>query len=273
MPKFCRNADSVLIEALAAGKTPAEAARLADVSPRTVYRRMKEQEFQECVSNLKWLGLEQSVSHVTQAGREACDRLIDLLHAKSERVQLNAAKAILTQMVNLKHDYEAAYRDRDLRGAQPLWDDEGSDTPHSDEDDTPCQKSPAQVTQPATAPRRKSPDRPGQQATAAKQASPQPAATFSENSDNPCQSPSAAQQTRTAETQQGTTDEELRRIISGLSQLGLGTMEELTGIFPQKCDTPCQKNPDQGLSEWPNLPVGNGFPREGGLAHKRGVDR
>jgi hypothetical protein len=98
--------DAMLISSLSTGCPVREAARLAQVSVRTVYRRLASYQFRNCVLRTRWRDAEGSIGYLAHSSRQACERLVGLLHAKSEHVCLNAARSILTQMITLKEKLE-----------------------------------------------------------------------------------------------------------------------------------------------------------------------
>jgi AcrR family transcriptional regulator len=84
-----------LILALACGDSVRDAARAAGIPERTVYRRLRTESFVQRVNQARTAMLQQAVGRlsksVTRAG-EALDRLLD---SESERIRLQAAKAII----------------------------------------------------------------------------------------------------------------------------------------------------------------------------------
>ena len=66
-----RNADSVLINALACGATNEAAAQKAGVSPATVYRRKQEPEFQRLLREARAGMVERTAGAITAMSMEA----------------------------------------------------------------------------------------------------------------------------------------------------------------------------------------------------------
>jgi len=79
----------------------ADAARLARVSERTVYRRLKDEAFVQRVNQARTSLLQQAVGRLAKAVPKASDVLDKLLDSEDERVRLQAAKAVLDSSVKL----------------------------------------------------------------------------------------------------------------------------------------------------------------------------
>lgn len=90
-----RNADSLLIAALAAGKTQSEAAHHAGVSLRTVARRVDEPDFRQAVLETRAALIEQATGKLAESTTRAADALIELLADESATVRLSAARSLL----------------------------------------------------------------------------------------------------------------------------------------------------------------------------------
>ena len=90
-----------LILSLASGESVRDAARLANVSERTVYRRLRNESFVQRVTQARTAMLQQAVGRLTKAVPKASDVLDKLLDSRSERVRLQAAKAIMDCSVKL----------------------------------------------------------------------------------------------------------------------------------------------------------------------------
>ncbi len=91
------SADGVLIAALAAGKPVAEAAKLAGVSERTVYRRLADSLWRRRVAAARTELLARAVGILAEGTTAAAATLRLLLRSDSPSVQLAAARAILDQ--------------------------------------------------------------------------------------------------------------------------------------------------------------------------------
>jgi AcrR family transcriptional regulator len=86
------SADSVLATLLAGGATRANAAKQAGVSEATVYRRLKDDGFQDQIEELRAEMVDQVVGLLTRASPAAVAKLIQLMTSgKSETVQFNSA--------------------------------------------------------------------------------------------------------------------------------------------------------------------------------------
>lgn len=90
-----KNADSVLIAALASGKTQREAADIAGVSMRTLARRQAEPGFRQQVLEARAAMIERATGKLAKATTRAADALLDLLDDESATVRLSAARALL----------------------------------------------------------------------------------------------------------------------------------------------------------------------------------
>src|SRR4051812_14837596 len=85
-----------LVLALACGGTVAAAARQAGVSPRTVYRRLADPEFQRAIAAHRGEMFQRSSAMLTAASLEAVRVLLHIAQsAKSESARVSAARAIL----------------------------------------------------------------------------------------------------------------------------------------------------------------------------------
>ena len=107
-------ADSALIAALAGGSTVEGAAATAGVGVATVYRRLKEPEFRARVDDARSESIGRAVALLTAASTAAVGRLMKLLAAESESVQLGAARSILELGAKLREHQDLAERVRAL---------------------------------------------------------------------------------------------------------------------------------------------------------------
>jgi hypothetical protein len=105
-----KNADATLAAALAAGLTVDAAATRAGVSQRTAHRRLAEPDFRRRVAELRGGMVERALGRAARGMSAAADRLRRLLKAKSESVQLGAAKALLELTVKLRESVELEAR-------------------------------------------------------------------------------------------------------------------------------------------------------------------
>ncbi len=91
-----RRGDTVLVTAVAAGSTYADAARKAGVSERTVKRRMSGVAFRHRVNEVQVSTVEISVRKLAGLSTDAINTLADLMRVdQPARVRLGAARAIL----------------------------------------------------------------------------------------------------------------------------------------------------------------------------------
>ncbi|HEX3314943.1 MAG TPA: hypothetical protein VHR72_08640 [Gemmataceae bacterium] len=105
-----RNADDRLILELAAGRTAAEAAKAAHVSPRTVSRRMQDEAFRSRVSAVRGEMLARALGRLADISVKAVATLEKLLKAKAEPVRLGAARSILEFGDRLRQSIEIEAR-------------------------------------------------------------------------------------------------------------------------------------------------------------------
>jgi hypothetical protein len=105
-----RDADDVLVAALAAGCTKLEAARLAGVGERTVYRRLDDPQFRRRIEQARAELVSQTVGRLTDASTAAVTTLRALLDAESENVRLGASRAILELGRKLRESEELERR-------------------------------------------------------------------------------------------------------------------------------------------------------------------
>ncbi len=103
--------DERLLAALAAGLTVLEAAKQAEVSPRTAHRRLKLPAFRARLSELRAAILEQATDVLANLSAEAARHLGELMRcADSETVQYNAARSILELASKLMFERELEER-------------------------------------------------------------------------------------------------------------------------------------------------------------------
>ena len=99
-------ADAVLAIYLSAGKSIREAAALAGVAERTVYRRLVQPEFRGKLAVLRGQMIDRLASRISGAGDEVFQKLHSLMEAESEPVRLGAVKTMLDQMIRLREAVE-----------------------------------------------------------------------------------------------------------------------------------------------------------------------
>jgi hypothetical protein len=105
-----KNADSTLIAALASGATVEDAARTSGVSETTVYRRLREADFRQRVTDVRGEMVSRAVARLSATSTLASDTLRALLAARSETVRLGAARSILELGAKLRESEELAAR-------------------------------------------------------------------------------------------------------------------------------------------------------------------
>jgi AcrR family transcriptional regulator len=104
-----RNADQVLINALACGATIETAAHKAGVSPATVYRRLQDQTFQRLLQQSLSDMVKRTAGSLTALGQEAVRALAELLKPPTPAtVRLGAARAVLESGLKVREvaDFE-----------------------------------------------------------------------------------------------------------------------------------------------------------------------
>lgn len=102
--------DKNLIVALVSSPTIEEAAKVAKVNPRTLYRRLKEPEFKNALDAAQNQVLISNVEYMKFLYSKALLKLEELLDADSERVQLQAVNSILQHRSTLVRDVEFEQR-------------------------------------------------------------------------------------------------------------------------------------------------------------------
>jgi hypothetical protein len=104
-----KNTDALLLP-LAAGASPAEAARQASCSERTVRRRLQEPGFRARVDAMRAELIGNAVGRLAVIGTLAADTLHRLLGSSDEKIKLGAARAALGFMLQSR-DYEVLAAD------------------------------------------------------------------------------------------------------------------------------------------------------------------
>ena len=94
-PTGRRNADSLIVAALAAGNTQEQAATLAGVGVRTVARRVTEPDFRQAVLEARAGMIERATGRLAESTTRAAAALLALLDDESATVRLSAARALL----------------------------------------------------------------------------------------------------------------------------------------------------------------------------------
>ncbi len=98
--------DRKIIAALISSPTIEDAAKVAKVNPRTIYRKLKEPEFKSALDTAQNQVLSSTVRHMTFLFSKATKKLEQLMEAKSERVQLQALRLLLQSTPALRRDVE-----------------------------------------------------------------------------------------------------------------------------------------------------------------------
>lgn len=109
-----RKGDSQLITALAAGASINDAAQMAQVSQRTVYRRLKDATFRRCVADARGQFIAAAMGRLAKASTRAVETLLELLTADADSVKLGAARSILEFSSRLRETVELAERVNEL---------------------------------------------------------------------------------------------------------------------------------------------------------------
>ena len=113
-----RNADSVLMVALAGGATVAAAAAQAGVGERTVWRRLQDDDFRRRLDEARQQTVATAIDYLGKASSAAAATLVELLK-RDERsaVRLSAARAILELGQRLREAGELEERVASLEAA------------------------------------------------------------------------------------------------------------------------------------------------------------
>jgi hypothetical protein len=91
-----KNADAVLVTAIATGLRNDKAAEQAGVSQATVYRRLRDAGFRQRVQDERTEMVSQTLGRLTYVSASAVEKLARLmLSAESEAVQLGACRTLL----------------------------------------------------------------------------------------------------------------------------------------------------------------------------------
>jgi len=94
--------EGALIAALAAGRSIQEAARLAGLSERTVYRRRQKPEFMAEVGEARAALVSEAVGLLARSAPTAVEVLMKLLSASSDAIRLSAVRCVLDHVVKLR---------------------------------------------------------------------------------------------------------------------------------------------------------------------------
>lgn len=100
--------DPALVIALARGASVPEAAAEANVSERTVWRRMEDDGFRRCVFEARAELVNQSLAKIADGAARAVDTLLDLLDAEDPKARLAAAKMVLEYALPMRETWQTA---------------------------------------------------------------------------------------------------------------------------------------------------------------------
>jgi len=104
-------ADAAIIASLAGGAKIADCARTANVSERTVTRRLEDPEFVARVSAARSDMLRQATARLSAGASEAVEALMELLDGElPPTVRLSAARVILDSGIRLRAEFEFGVR-------------------------------------------------------------------------------------------------------------------------------------------------------------------
>lgn len=105
-----RPSDELLLSALAAGSSVEDAARTADISARTAYRRLNDPRFAARLAQARDELISAALGELVECASEAVATLRELLSASDERVRLGAAKSTLEQLLRLRETLTLSQR-------------------------------------------------------------------------------------------------------------------------------------------------------------------
>src|SRR5258708_3535639 len=98
-----RNADHMVLMALACGATVEAAAQAAGVSPSTVHRRLRDPGFQQQLKQEQADRVQRMAGMLTGAGGEAVKTLLSLMKESAPAgVRLGAARAVLEGVIKFR---------------------------------------------------------------------------------------------------------------------------------------------------------------------------
>lgn len=103
-------ADAALVANLAAGVSPAGAAKLAGVSEATAYRRLADPAFRQRVEKARSDFWERALGIMSKGAAEAATLLRRLLRSDDGRIKLQAAKVLLEQGIKVRDLVDIARR-------------------------------------------------------------------------------------------------------------------------------------------------------------------
>lgn len=107
-------ADAALVTHLAAGVSPAGAAKLAGISEATAYRRLADPAFRQRVEVARSDFWERALGILSKGATESANVLRRLLRSDDGRLKLQAAKILLEQGCRLREQMDLAQQIADL---------------------------------------------------------------------------------------------------------------------------------------------------------------
>lgn len=101
-----KSADDVIALALASGSTLNAAVEKANVSPRTIQRRLNDPAFTAQVAEYRSRMIDGSIDAMSAAMSKAVETLVDLLSAQRESVRAVAAKSLIQLALETRTAHE-----------------------------------------------------------------------------------------------------------------------------------------------------------------------
>lgn len=110
MRKRMRRGDVELIPALATGSSIKDAAKVAGINERTVYRRLKDSSFVAEVDEVRRIVISQTIGILTEANISAALALRELLNSEADYVKRAAAKDIIELALKMRFEFDLSER-------------------------------------------------------------------------------------------------------------------------------------------------------------------
>ena len=108
--------DDRLLTALVAGCHVENAAKVAGLSERTVYRRLADRDFRGKLNQARGALRESILARLADAGNDAISKLWELMGSEDENIQLKAAKAVLEALAKLQSSAPKETQEQQLLG-------------------------------------------------------------------------------------------------------------------------------------------------------------
>ena len=108
-------ADAALVTYLAAGVSPAGAAKLAGVSEATAYRRLANPDFRQRVQKARSDFWDRALGVMSKGAAESAIVLRKLLRSDDGRIKLQAAKVLLEQGMKVREVVDLAQQVEELQ--------------------------------------------------------------------------------------------------------------------------------------------------------------